>query len=59
MAKKPTGGGKPPKPPKPPTPRDSGRGPSSIASKALRGERLTIAESKTLGASVLSQNQKP
>lgn len=44
---------------KPPTPRDSGKAVSSIASKAMRGEPLTVAERKSLGASVLSQNQKP
>lgn len=44
---------------KPPTPRDSGKSVSSIASKAMRGKPLTLAERKSLGASVMSQNQKP
>ena len=51
-------GGKPP--PKPPTPRDSGKAPSSIAGKAMaNGGKLTKAETLTIAASVLSQNQKP
>lgn len=51
-------GGKPPS--KPPTPRDSGKASSSIAGKALaNGGKLTRAETLTIAASVLSQNQKP
>lgn len=59
MAKKPTGGGKRP-PSSPPASRDSGRGASSIAGKALaNGGRLSKAETLTIAGSVLSQNQKP
>jgi hypothetical protein len=39
------------------TPRDSGKIVSSIAGKALRGEKLTQTEIKKIAASVLSQNQ--
>jgi len=37
--------------------RQSGDKVSTIASKALRGEKLTKAEVKSLGASVLSQDE--
>ncbi|WP_157082730.1 hypothetical protein [Sphingomonas asaccharolytica] len=53
MAKKVSGGGKPP------VSRDSGKTPSSIAGRALRGEKITAAETRKIAASVLSQNQKP
>ena len=39
-------------------PRDSGKGPSSIAGKVLGGARATPAQARILAASVLSQNQK-
>ena len=43
---------------KPPTPRDSGKTPSSIAGKAMaNGGKLTKAETLTIAASVMSQNQ--
>jgi len=41
------------KPPK----KQSGNRPSSIASKALRGEKLTQSELMTLAGSVLSQDE--
>lgn len=39
------------------TPRDSGSKASSIAGKAMNGAKLTKAQTLTLAASVLSQNQ--
>jgi hypothetical protein len=60
MAKKPSGGGKPPSKPPPKAPRDSGKVPSSMAGRALaNGGKLSKAETVKLAASVLSQNQKP
>ena len=32
---------------------------STLASKAMRGEKLTAAEIRSLGASVLSQDETP
>lgn len=47
MAKKPTGTGK----------KESGSRVSSIASKGLRGKKLTTKEIKSLSGSVLSQDE--
>lgn len=45
-------------PSKPPTPRDSGIKPTTIAAKAMNnGGKLTKAETLTIAASVMSQNQ--
>ncbi len=38
--------------------KQSGDKMSTIASKAIRGEKLTKPEQKSLGASVLSQDEK-
>lgn len=38
--------------------KQSGDKVSTIASKAIRGEKLTPKEMKSLGASVLSQDEK-
>jgi len=53
MAKKPTGGGKPP------TPRDSGKQATSIAGRILAGGTPTAEEARIMAGSILSQNQRP
>lgn len=56
MAKKPTGGSKPPS--KPPTKKQSSSDTSSLAGKVLGGKKATPAEVRKLAASVLSQDEK-